>query len=312
MSRRSQQQTAFCQLLTLLAGSPRAVQAEGLLSDHAADPGLFGPHSVTWRVVREPLLLASGSRALLMQLAHPLVAQAVADHSRLESDAFGRLLATVRWVAITTFGTTAEARSAAESLRQVHRRVLGTLPCSNTTPRFAAATAYSALDSALGLWVHATLVDSTLVSYESLLGRLSQADVDRFVREWNAVAELLGVLPSEPWRSRNELDAYVEGQIASGIVRPVPAAVRAARVVLAPPLPWPALAPVARTIAFLTTGSLHPRLRAGYGLRWTSEREALYRFVCTATRRAAVTLPRRLRVSPLYDLARTRLPLTEI
>jgi len=312
VSDRWHQQAAFLQLLTLLAGTPRAVREQGLLTDRTADPGLFGPRSVTWRVVREPLLLASGSRALLMQLAHPIVAQAVADHSRLEGDPFGRLLGTVGWVAVVVFGTAMEAGAAVDGLRRVHERIRGTLKPANATPAIAGATPYSALDPTVGLWVHATLVDSLLVSYNALIGRLSADDADRFVLEWHRVAELLGVLPAVPWRGRAGLAAYVGSQIGNGIVFPVPAATRAALVVLAPPLPWPALVPASRTIALLTTGSLDARLRAGYGLEWSPGREALYRLFCAATRRAAVMLPRQLRVSPLYDLARSRLALTEI
>jgi catechol 2,3-dioxygenase-like lactoylglutathione lyase family enzyme len=37
------------------------------------DTGLFGPHSVTWRVHLEPVLIAGGLRALIMQALHPEV-----------------------------------------------------------------------------------------------------------------------------------------------------------------------------------------------------------------------------------------------
>jgi uncharacterized protein (DUF2236 family) len=306
LARQSDERTAFRELLTLLFGAPSAVRDRGVLTDSAADPGLFGPQSVTWWVVREPLLLASGSRALLMQLAHPLVAQGVADHSRFETTAFARGLATVRWIATVVFGTTAEATAAVAALREVHERVRGRLDSANATPSYAAGAAYSALDPAVGLWVHATLVDSMLCSYEALIGGLSRADADRFVREWNSVARLLGVLPDAPWRGRRDLDAYLESQLAGGWAEPVPAAVRAAHTVLAPPLPWAALGPVTLAVAFLSTGSLDARLRGGYGLPWSPAREALYRCVCAIGRLGIVLLPRRLRVSPLYHLAWSR------
>src|SRR4030088_1209065 len=56
------------------------------LHDTDPDPGLFGPDSVTWRVMREPLLILGGGRALLMQAAHPLVAQGAIDHSTHRRD----------------------------------------------------------------------------------------------------------------------------------------------------------------------------------------------------------------------------------
>jgi uncharacterized protein (DUF2236 family) len=53
------------------------------------DPGLFGPDSVTWRIHREDALLLGGGRALIMQVAHPLVAAGVGEHSRYREDRGG-------------------------------------------------------------------------------------------------------------------------------------------------------------------------------------------------------------------------------
>ena len=47
----------------------------------AGDPGLFGPGSMAWRIDGEVLVLAGGTCALLMQLAHPAVAAGVDQHS---------------------------------------------------------------------------------------------------------------------------------------------------------------------------------------------------------------------------------------
>ena len=44
--------------------------------------GLFGPGSAALRINREAfLLLGAGPRALLLQLAHPLIAEGVSAHS---------------------------------------------------------------------------------------------------------------------------------------------------------------------------------------------------------------------------------------
>jgi hypothetical protein len=52
---------------------------------------LFGPDSVTWRVNREAILLLGGGRALLLQVAHPLVAAGVAEHSNFRTAPLTRL-----------------------------------------------------------------------------------------------------------------------------------------------------------------------------------------------------------------------------
>ena len=307
MRYRRRQQGALLDLVTMLAGSTEAVLAQGMLTDRSADPGLFGSRSVTWRVLREPLLLLGGSRALLMQVAHPLVAQGVIDYSRYETEPYGRLLETSRWVYVYGFGTHTEAKGAVDELRRVHERVRGELGATNTTPRFGAATPYSALDADLGTWVYATLVQSMLLTHGALIGDLRAGDPDAFVREWAEAGELMDTRPAPHWRSASDLRAYVDGQIAGGAVQPVAGAARIARTVLRPPLPWPQLAPVARLAAFVTTGLLPPALRRGYGLTWTERDQQMHDAFCGVSRGAHPWLPRRARVSPLWEVAVARM-----
>ena len=120
--------------------------------DRSQDPG-FGPELVTWRVMREPLLILGAGRALLMQAAHPLVAQGAIDHSAFATDPFGRFERTVEWVTVVCFGTTAEAREISQHVLRVHRRIAGVLPEENATPSVRPGRAYSAANPAL-CWVH--------------------------------------------------------------------------------------------------------------------------------------------------------------
>ena len=55
--------------------------------------GLFRPDSVAWRIDRERAVLLGGGRSLLMQLAHPLVARGVAEHSDFQRRPFRRITA---------------------------------------------------------------------------------------------------------------------------------------------------------------------------------------------------------------------------
>src|SRR5258708_8442987 len=89
------------------------------------DPGWFGPESVTWKVLREPLLILAGARALLLQAAHPHVAQGAIDHSGYATDPFGRLMRTTDWAGAVAFGTTAEAEAAAGRGNPVHPKGAG-------------------------------------------------------------------------------------------------------------------------------------------------------------------------------------------
>ena len=51
----------------------------------------LGPDAVTWRLHREVALLAGWGRAILLQLAHPLVAQGVAEHSAFLREPHGHV-----------------------------------------------------------------------------------------------------------------------------------------------------------------------------------------------------------------------------
>src|SRR5437667_6481187 len=120
----------------MLAAGPAAVlSVEDLDRLRAAcrrtviDPrrGLFGPESVVWRVNREAVLLLGGGRALLLQVAHPLVAAAVAAQSRFQSEPLGRLWRTLDLMLTIVFGDVAHAVAAIRAIEAVHARVQGIL-----------------------------------------------------------------------------------------------------------------------------------------------------------------------------------------
>lgn len=304
---RGRSRAELLELLAMLVGPLPGNAVPQVLRDPAPDPGLFGPRSVTWRIAREPLLLLGGGRALLMQVAHPLVGQGVADHSDYEQRPFGRLLGTVYWLVRVIFGTTAEAEAASRRVAGVHAHVRGALDAANATPRIRPSAPYDASDPALALWVHATIVESMLVAHETFIGRLPDAARDRFVREWASVGALMGVERASLWQTADELGAYVAQQIASGAVLPVPASFRVAPAVLQPPLPWRGLGLPVALMAFLTTGLLPEPLRRGYRLRWTPIHQCTFVALCALLRAAHPWLPRRLRVTPLYDIAVARM-----
>src|ERR1700690_2871377 len=69
--------------------------------------GVFGPHSLFWRVNREAAVFLGAGRALLLQLAHPWVAAAIAEHSKTIDDPIGRFHRTFAVVFTMVFGTLA-------------------------------------------------------------------------------------------------------------------------------------------------------------------------------------------------------------
>src|SRR3989304_3578095 len=101
-----------------------------------------------WRINREAVLLGAGAGALLLQIAHPLVAEGVAQHSDFAADPFGRLRRTLATTMDLVFGDGATAERAIRRLNGVHAGVRGmvTDPAAQTATR---AAAYRALDPEL-------------------------------------------------------------------------------------------------------------------------------------------------------------------
>ncbi len=147
----------------------------------ASRDGYFAPDSVIRRVGNTPVTpFLGGGTAVLLQVAHPLVAAGVADHSDYHHDLWRRLARTLRALYPITFGTNAEAERAGAAVQAVHAHVRGTT--RTRLGSFPAGTPYSADDPELSLWVHATLVHASLSAYQRLDHRLSRVEQESYYR----------------------------------------------------------------------------------------------------------------------------------
>src|SRR5499425_305852 len=126
--------------------------------------GIFGPASITWRIDREAVIFLGAGRALLLQLAHPWIASAIAEHSRTLADPIGRFHRTFNVMFTIVFGTTEQALAAARRLHQRHAGISGAL--TGTVGPFASGSRYEANEINALRWVHATLTDTALIAYE--------------------------------------------------------------------------------------------------------------------------------------------------
>ncbi|HUR35579.1 MAG TPA: oxygenase MpaB family protein [Vicinamibacterales bacterium] len=225
------------------------------------------------RVNGERLVLLGWPRAILLQVAHPLIAAGVCDHSTFRDDAVApvrRLHSTVKAMLGLTFGDTGERHRVIAGIRAIHRRVNGTL--RHTVGPYTAGTPYSAEDPALVLWVHATLIDTTLTLYERVAGALTAAERDEYCRDSAAVAVALGARPEAVPRNWAVMRNYVDGVIGSGNLAVGPDARALAQALLAGPAVRLS-GPLAWATRQVTVGLMPPDLRRQYGLRWTGRNE---------------------------------------
>ena len=111
-----------------------------------------------WRINREAVLLGAGPAALLLQVAHPLIAEGVAQHSDFQGDPFGRLRRTLRHDHGPGVRRRADGRARHPAAERRPRHGPGRRARTRRQRASAGADGYRALDPELLLWVQATLV----------------------------------------------------------------------------------------------------------------------------------------------------------
>jgi uncharacterized protein (DUF2236 family) len=162
--------------------------ARGVQDPHE---GILGPRSIAWQLGGDLGVFLGGGRAALLQLAHPFVAYAVEQHSQTRADVVGRFQRTFRNVFAMVFGELDDALFAARRVHQIHTRIHGTIPID--VGAWRAGTPYHANDADSLRWVHATLVDTTMVVREKLDGPLPTERKDAYMVEMNRFAALFGI-----------------------------------------------------------------------------------------------------------------------
>jgi uncharacterized protein (DUF2236 family) len=247
-----------------------------------------GVGTVAWKLQREIILLLGWGPAILLQLAHPLVARGVADHSAFRTERWGRmrrLYRTLDAMLGLCFKAEPEALAVVARINAIHDRVNGRL--TEAAGIFPVGTAYSAHDPNLLAWVHATLLDSFLLTYERFVAPLTSSERDRYCREAEDGGPLLGIPPGLLPRSAAELTSYMDRMAASGEIAVTDTARRLAREVLEPHAAWPVrcLVGLGRLPA---VGLLPAAIRDAYGFTWTAGQERRLAILSAAVRR---TLP---------------------
>lgn len=269
----------------MMGAVAESVDADPLWRPDPADP------PVAWKVNSETVTLLGWGAAILLQLAHPLVAAGVAGHSIAVSEPgrrLERLDATIRAMLAITFGSEEERRRAADGINRIHDHIHGTLDAG--VGAHAAGARYSAHDPALLAWVHATLASTLPRAYELYVGPLTAAERDRYCAEATAMGPLLGLPEGFLPRTAAEVEEFIAARLADGTVTVGLAARELAREIVAPSLPrWARL--VSPLTALPTLGLLPPAVREAYGFRWGRRQEWALRATAAVARRLLPLLP---------------------
>ena len=252
---------------------------------------------VSQRVNAERVVVLGWPRAILMQLAHPLVAAGVADHSSFRTSrvtAVMRLHYTIRAMLALTFGSDEGRRAALDGIRTIHRRVNGAL--REAAGIFPAGTRYSAEDPDLVLWVHATLLETIPLVYDLLVGPMTPGERDAYCAEAAPVAIDLGARPADVPRTWTETSDYLTRMYAAGAIAVGRDAMDLQAAVLSPL--GAIAAPAAWMNRLLTVGLLPPAMRTEYGFTWSTRDAIAFRRMATAIRTGRRLTPTRLVLWP--------------
>lgn len=277
---------------------------ESRLADVAASApddsiGLFGPTSTVWKINRESLLFLGAGCASLLQLAHPMVGTAIAQHSDTRQDPFARFHRTFASVYAMLFGTTEQALSRARKVRAVHERITGPLPAeADLGPSYAANTVGPLL------WVHLTLWHTSMSVYERLFGTQAESAKDDYARDVARFAALFGIpetLTPGRWAAlTRRFDDYVR----QPWMRPTSEARATARFLL---FERPGGLPIPQWLRDVTAELLPEQLRQGFNLPIDEASAKRSGKAFRRIRRVAPLLPARIRFVGPYQEASARI-----
>jgi uncharacterized protein (DUF2236 family) len=264
-----------------------------------SDAGLFGPESLSWQVHREAAVMLGGARALLMHAAHPLVVAGARQTQMYTQDPWTRLERTLRLNYLVTFGSKTQAEATARHINQIHERINGVDEVTGLP--------YNALDPELLLWVHASLVDTALVMERLVVGRLDDEGRQRFHEESMLQAEMLELPRSMIPPTVEDLRAYLDEVMASGILRRTDGSEAVGSLIMNPPPETPQR-PLWRLISFWSFGLLPKPVREDvYSVGWNPLQEAAMRVSLEAVKRLRPLAPSELRLIPPARSAEDRL-----
>ncbi len=250
-------------------------------------PNPFGPDSVIRRIAGEPIVLALYPRALVMEVAHPSVGAAVADHSRFQQQPVHRLWATSDAALRLVFGCGDEPIGAARQVYRFHDHIHG-----STGER-----RYTAHDASLLLWVWATLVDSCDVAFTRWVRPYHPGEGESFYQDMCAFARFFGIPDHLIPADRGAFAAYLDEMLGGGELGSSATGARVVRDILwfrRSYLPPAAMA----ALRILAIGTLDSRLADRLGLRLTAEERRRFDRWDRRLRRHYARLP----------ASRTRLP----
>jgi uncharacterized protein (DUF2236 family) len=237
--------------------------------------------------------LLYGQRALLIGALEPLTYTGTMLSTRSADRPFERLARTAKIQETVFLGSREEADEALAKVRRLHESIKGKLP--EAAGAHAAGTSYSALDPELMLWTLSVIADSGREMYETLVRPLSDAEREDLWQDYVRFGELFDLPRSEVPGSYREFKVWWEERLASPDLQATEHALEMAPLVaLRQPVPAAARGNLAIQ-NHIIKGTLPPRVRQIFGIRWSGGHERSFQAIAAAHRRVRRLFPRPMR-----------------
>jgi uncharacterized protein (DUF2236 family) len=258
--------------------------------DHYFPPG----HSLARRVHGDRAVgLLYGQRALLIGALEPLTYTGTMLTTKAGEFPFARLAHTAKVQETVFLGSREEADQALAAVHRLHERISGTLPAA--AGHHPAGTPYSAFDPELMLWTLAVIADSGRAIYETMVRPLRAEERESLWQDYLRFGELFGMPREVAPATYPEFAAWFAERLASPDLHATPHALEMAPLVaFKQPVPAAARGNIAVQNHFIK-GTLPPRVREIFGIRWTPAHESSFRAMAAAHRRARHAFPRKMR-----------------
>lgn len=237
-------------------------------------------------LAKEPIFLLGGQYAILIQFAHPGLAQGSLEHSDFAGRILNRLKTTTRFLVACVYGTDEEKAAIMGVIHRKHATVKG----GGEDPKF---TPYFADDPELHKWTAATLFMSLVVVHKAIFGEVPLAKQEQLFRETAIYATSLR-MPPEMWpKTLDDFWVYWNDGIANLPITPW--AKTLCNQLMYPkymPLFLHASMPLARLLTFHW---LPERLRNEYGFPETKMKRHAYGFWIWYIRIVYKAIPKKIR-----------------
>lgn len=265
-------------------------------------------NDMLWRVHRENLIFLAGERALHMEILDPRIAESLVRKNRdshtgrFQRNPLKRLYETADFGLKLIFGTQEEAEAAAKKINAMHRKAHGKM--EKGVGIYPAGTEYNAFDPDQMKWIAATLLDSSLVGYETFVRPLSTTEKDRYVQQASQLFKILHFNPELMPKTYQGLQEYIQGRIDRGeLVMGENARLLAPYISLRHGPVWRKLT---AGLHLFNVYTLPPEIRREFGYSQSERQEKLMNQASHGFQKAVPYIPRELR-HPLIFLRNKRI-----